>query len=531
MAVSAPTRATQRWTLLLVCTAVFMLLLDLTVVSVALANIQREFDADLADLQWVVDAYTLPLACLLLTAATLSDRIGRRRIFLAGMATFTVGSLACALAWSPLALDVTRALQGVGGALLLGTALPLIAAAYPDARRRAGAIGIFGATLAAATAVGPMVGGALVEGPGWRWIFLVNVPIGAVALGLGLRRLRESRADRPRRLDLPGTALLTGALLCLVLALIRGNAEGWSSALIVGLFVAAGALLAGFLVREMTAAEPMLDLGLFRSMPFTGVAIAAFAISATVIGATTYLALYMLNTLGYGPLAGGLRFLPLTVASFLAAPLAARLSHRLPVWLTIGAGLGLGGVGMLLMGRLDAGSEWTALVAGFVAAGVGMGALSASTSQAAVSAVEADRAGMATGAVNTMRQVGVAAGVAVLGAIFQHQVTQQAADRLADAGVPSGRARAAADAIGSGAGVHVADGLPAPARAGLVHIAKAATASGLDDVLVAGGIAVIAAAVVAALLIGVRRRTGEPEPAPQGDGPAELSVSQGAIAP
>lgn len=524
-------RGTQRWTLLLVCIAVFMLLLDLTVVSVALARIQQEFDADLADLQWVVDAYTLPLACLLLSAATLSDRIGRRRVFLAGMAIFTAGSLACALAWSPLALDVTRAMQGVGGALLFGTALPLIAAAYPDARRRAGAIGIFGATLAAATAVGPLVGGALVEGPGWRWIFLVNVPIGAIALVLGARRLRESRADRPRRLDVTGTALLTGALLCLVLALIRGNADGWSSAFIVGLFVGAGVLLAGFLVREATAAEPMLDLGLFRSLPFTGVAVAAFAISATVIGATTYLALYMLNTLGYGPLAGGLRFLPLTVASFFAAPLVARLGHRLPVWLVIGVGLALGGVGMLLMGRLDAGSEWTALLAGFVLAGAGMGVLSYSISQAAVSAVETGRAGMATGAVNTMRQVGVAAGVAVLGAVFQHQVTQQASDRLADAGVPSGKAQAAADAIGSGAGTQVADGLPAAARAALAHVAKAATASGLDDVLVAGGIACLVSAVLAAVLIGARRRTSAPEPAPQSDGPGELSEREGAIAP
>ncbi|MGH3097707.1 MAG: MFS transporter [Streptosporangiales bacterium] len=517
-------RGTQRWTLFLVCIAVFMLLLDLTVVSVALASIQREFNADLADLQWVVDAYTLPLACLLLTAATLSDRIGRRRVFLAGMAIFTIGSLACALAWSPLVLDLTRALQGVGGALLLGTALPLIAAAYPDVRRRAGAIGIFGATLAAATAVGPLVGGALVEGPGWRWIFLVNVPIGAVALVLGAHRLRESRADRPRRLDLPGTALLTGALLCLVLALIRGNADGWSSLLIVGLFAGAGVLLVGFLVREATAAEPMLDLGLFRSLPFTGVAVAAFAISATVIGSTTYLALYMLNTLGYGPLDGGLRFLPLTVASFLAAPLVARLVHRVPAWLTIGGGLALGGVGMVLMGRLDAGSEWTALLAGFVFAGAGMGALSSSISQAAVSAVETGRAGMATGAVNTMRQIGVAAGVAVLGAVFQHQATQQASDRLADAGVTGERARAAADAIGGGAGIHVADGLPAPARAALAHIARAATASALDDMLVAGGIACIVSAAVAAVLIGARRRTGESEPVPQ-SAPRELSVS------
>lgn len=252
----------------MVCTATFMLLLDLTVVFVALGRIQQDFHSDLGSLQWVVDAYTLPLAGLLLTAGTLGDRFGRRRVFLVGMTLFVAGSIGCALAWSPLALDLTRAVQGVGGALLFGVALPLLGEAFPEPRERAGAIGAFGATMAAATAVGPLVGGALVEGPGWRWIFVINVPIGVAALIAGRLRLRESRAATVRRTDVPGAVLLVAGLFALLLAIIRGNDEGWTSAPILALFAAAALLLAALLVRQARAAEPMLDVRLFARDPF-----------------------------------------------------------------------------------------------------------------------------------------------------------------------------------------------------------------------------------------------------------------------
>lgn len=498
-----PVRSTshQRWTLALVCGAMFMLLLDVTVVSVALGGIQRDLDADLAELQWVVDAYTLPLATLLLTAATMSDRLGRRRVFLLGMAVFTVGSLACAVAWSSLTLDLTRAVQGVGGALLFGTGLPLLAAAYPDARQRAGAIGIFGATLAAATAVGPLVGGALVEGPGWRWIFLVNIPLGVAAIVVGRRVLAESRATHARRADWPGTALLTAGIFALLLALVRGNADGWGSTAIVALFVTAGVALAGFVARQATAREPMLDLALFRSLPFTGVVVAAFAMAVTLVGSTPYLSLYVQNTLGFGALEAGLRFLPLTVTAFVAAPVAARLGRRVPPWLLISGSLAVTGAGFLLMTGLDADSRWTALVLGFVLAGVGMGVSSSATSQAAVSAVEPARAGMATGAVNTMRQVGVAAGVAVLGAVFSRRATDAAQAGLTAEGLPPAQVRAASDAIGAGAGTGVADGLPQPAHDIVAEAARAATAAGLDDTLLLGGITALVAAVLTVILI------------------------------
>src|SRR5579875_1797830 len=214
--------------LALVCVAMFMLMLDMTIVAVALPDIQADLHADLGDLQWVVDAYTLPLAALLLTAATLGDRFGRRRLFSAGMAIFALGSLACALAWNPLALNAMRAVQGIGAAMLFGTAMPILGHAFPDLKARAKAIGAFGATLAGTTAVGPLLGGLIVDHAGWQWIFAINVPIGALAFVAARIWLAESKAETPRRIDLPGTAALTVSLAALVFGLIRGQSQGWA---------------------------------------------------------------------------------------------------------------------------------------------------------------------------------------------------------------------------------------------------------------------------------------------------------------
>ena len=499
------------WVLAVVCTATFMLLLDLTIVAVALSDIQADFHADLASLQWVIDAYTLPLAGLLLTAATIGDRIGRRRVFLLGMALFTIGSLACAVAWSPLVLDLTRAFQGLGGALLFGVGLPLIAAAFPEPKARAGAIGVFGATLAGATAVGPLVGGALVNGPGWRWIFLINVPIGAAALVIAWWRLDDSRASRTRAADWPGTVLLTTGLLLLLLALIRGNEDGWGSIRIVVLFVVAAALLVGFLVREAIAAEPMLDLRLFRSPSFAGIALSVFVMSGTIVAATSYLGLYLVNTLGYEPFDAGVRFLPLTVSAFVAAPVVARFGYRVPPRFTIGGGLALITTGMFLAARLDGDSGWTALLAGFIVAGLGLGAVSAATSQAVLASTEHSEAGMATGVTNTMRQIGVAAGVAVLGAIFQHRTTDGMASHLARLPVPRAGADALANAVGSGAGLRAIANAPAPVRASLAAAVRSATAGALDDVLIGAAIVAAVATIGAVILI---RREPNTVPAP-----------------
>lgn len=499
-------RTTRRgWTLTIVCTAIFMLLLDVTVVAVALGDMQQSLDASLSDLQWVVDAYTLALACLLLTSATVGDRIGRRRVFLAGMAVFTLGSLACALAGSALVLDLTRAAQGIGGAMLFGTAIPIIGDAFRDPKARATAIGIFGATLGAATAVGPLVGGALVDAAGWRWIFLVNVPVGVIALAAGLRILPESRADNPRRADWPGTALLTGALLALLLGVIRGQADGWTSPLIVSLLALSVVAFGAFLAREWRTPEPMLDLSLFRSRSYAGVSIAAFAVSGTLIASTTYLGLYFVNTLGYEPFDAGLRFLPFTVTSFVAAPIAAQLMGRLGASRTIAAGLVLTTAGLAWMAQIDAASSWTAFIPGFVIAGSGAGVLGASLTQAALDAVEPSRSGMATGVVSTMRQLGVAVGVALLGVLFHSRGVDTAESALDGSGIPHGASDQLSDAIGSGAGLTVVGQVPAAFREHVTAVVRDASATAMGDVLWWAAIAAgVSTAVVAALMAGRR---------------------------
>jgi EmrB/QacA subfamily drug resistance transporter len=467
-----------------VCAATFMLLLDLTIVAVALSDIQADFNADLGSLQWIVDAYTLPLAGLLLTAATLGDRIGRRRMYLVGMAIFTLGSVLCAAAWSPLVLDLTRALQGVGAAVLFGVSLPLIAAAFPSPKARASAIGIYGATLAGATAVGPLVGGALVDGPGWRWIFLINLPIGIAALVVGWLRLSESQLPVVRTADWPGTVLLTAGLLALLLALIRG---------IDVLYLVAFCLLAGFLVREVLAREPMLDLSLFRRPSFSGIAVAGFVLNGTLVAATSFLGLYVINTLGYGPFQAGLRFLPLTVASFVAAPVVARLVDKVPPRFTVGGGVLLASIGLALCARLDSSSGWTALLPGFIVAGLGLGAASASIAQAALASVEQSRAGMASGTVFTMRQTGLAAGVAILGALFSHRAASEMRSQFP----------LFADAVGDGAGARAADAAPAAVRVAVASAARASTATAINEILLVGAVTAGLAAVLA--LVFVRR--------------------------
>src|SRR6478752_3568094 len=459
------TSSRQRWTLLLVCTAVFMLLLDITIVSVALPSIQRDLRASLPDLQWVSAAYALVLAVLLLPAATLGDRLGRRRLFLVGLVIFTAGSLACALAWTALALQLFRALQGAGGAVLFATATPLLRAEFSGAAL-ARALGAFGATLGGATAIGPLAGGVLTDTLGWRSIFFINLPIGVAAFAGGVARLRESRNPAGGRADWVGTALITAALTALMFALIRGNALGWASPAIVTLLAAAAVVFAGFVIYELRiAAAPMADLRLFRRRSFAATGFVAFAISATVIGMIIYLSLYVQNTLGYSPVQAGLRFLPLTVVSFTVA---------------------------LLTGRLIGKVAMRVLLPVFILAGIGLGITSTGLSSAALAAVEPARAGMASGLVSTLRQVGTATGVAVLGALYASRVTTATGHALAGLPAPPGAAGRLAAAVASGAGTRVAAAVPPAARAAVAHAARAGTASGLNDVL-------LAAAALAAL--------------------------------
>jgi len=415
------------WTLALVCVAVFMLLLDITIVNVALPDIARALGSSFTDLQWVIDAYALSLAALLLTAGSLADRLGRRAIFAAGLGVFTAASLLCGLAGSPTFLNVARALQGIGGAAMFATSLALLASAFTG-QERGTAFGIWGATVGAAVAVGPLAGGVLTETLGWESIFFVNVPIGVAAVVLTVRNVAESRDPHPRRLDWGGLVTFSSGLFLLIFALVRGNAEGWGSTLITGFLIGSAVLLVAFVVIESRVAEPMLELSLFANPSFSGVSLAAFALSASMFSMFLYLTLYLQNALGYSPLQAGLRFLPVSLVSFVVAPIAGRLTTRVPVRALIGGGLAVVGIGLAVMRGLDASSGWTDLLPGFLLAGVGVGMVNPPVASTAVAVVDPRRSGMASGINNTFRQIGIATGTAAYGALFQHLLQTRVQD-------------------------------------------------------------------------------------------------------
>jgi EmrB/QacA subfamily drug resistance transporter len=414
--------ASKWWTLLVVCLSIFMLLLDVTIVNVALPDIQRELHSDFEDLQWVVDAYALALAALLLASGSLADLLGRRRVFVVGLFVFVTASLLCGLSGSPLMLNLARALQGGGGAMMFATSLALIAQEFPP-KERGTAFGIWGATTGFAVAVGPLVGGALTDAFGWEWIFLVNVPIGLATAAVSLARVPGSERDRNARIDWAGLVTFSSGLFCFVLVLIRGNDDGWGSAKIVGLLVAAVVLLAAFVVAELRRDQPMLDLRLFRVPTFTGAQIVAFAIHASMFSMFLYIVLYMQNVLGYTPLETGVRFLPVSLLSFLAAPVAGKLAERFPVRLFLAGGLVLTGLGLVLMSGIDPNDDWTTLLPGFVVGGIGIGLINPPLATAVIGVVEPRQSGAASGINSTFRQVGTAVGIAGLGAILQSKLT------------------------------------------------------------------------------------------------------------
>jgi EmrB/QacA subfamily drug resistance transporter len=498
------------WTLVLISTATFMLLLDITVVNVALPDIQRELGASLSSLQWVVDAYSLMLAAFLLTAGSLGDRLGRRRVFSIGFGIFATASFLCGISGDPTLLNLARGLQGVGGAAMFATSLALIGQEF-HGKDRATAFGVWGATVGGAVAIGPLVGGVITESLGWEWIFFVNVPMGIAAIVLTERKIANVTAQDPQPIDLPGLLTFSSALFLLIFGLIRGNPEGWGSALILACLGGAALLLTAFVAIEARSRHPMLDLTLFRKPAFNGVSAVAFGLSAGMFAMFLYLTIYLQSVLGFSPLETGLRFLPLTVLSFIASPIAGTLSHRIPIRVLLGVGLGLVGVGLLLMHGVSADSEWTDLLVGFLVAGVGIGITNPGIGQAAIAVVPVEKSGMGSGINTTFRQVGIATGVAALGAIFQSRVDSKLSELLPNA--PAGLG----EIVASGGSQAAAAVAPPGQRGQVVHAANVAFTSGFNEIIMIAAIVSFLGAVLGYFLVRsrdfVQPTEGVPEPA------------------
>jgi EmrB/QacA subfamily drug resistance transporter len=412
----------QRWTLAVVCAATAILMLDIAVVNTALSAIAADLDTGLHGLQWVVDAYTLALATVVLTAGSLADRYGRRLVFAIGLVVFTVMSAVCAAAASIEMLDAARAVQGLGAAAMFATSLALLADAFPDARARAGALAAYGATIGASFAIGPAVGGALTSGLGWRWVFLVNLPIGALCLYIAIAKVRESRESHARPVDRLGLVTLTGGLFLLVLGLLRGNELGWGSTAILAELAGAAVLLTAFVLVQARGKMPMLPLSLFRSGAFTGAQATAFAISASFFAVFLYATIYMQHVLGLSAIEAGLVYLPSTMTILFVSAATAQLAEKVHPGALISLGLLLVAAGMALLSTLGVDSSWTAVLPGTIVAGIGTGLFNPSVTAVALGSVPAEQSGLAAGVNDTFRQAGIAVGVAALGALIPQDV-------------------------------------------------------------------------------------------------------------
>ncbi|MFF1813071.1 MFS transporter [Streptomyces sp. NPDC058251] len=472
-----------------VCLGTFMLLLDVTIAVVALPDMARALHASLSDLQWVIDGYALALAALLLGVGAAADILGRRRVHVAGVTLFAVASLLCGLASGPGMLVAARAVQGLGAAAMFATTLPLLGSVY-HGRQRSAALGVWGAVSGGAAAVGPVLGGLLTEGPGWRWIFFVNLPVSVASVWLTLKVVPESRGPRGMRIDWAGTAAFACFAGATTYGVVRAGSDGWTSTVTTGSFALAALALVAFVLVERRVAHPLLDLSLLRKPAFVGVMVGALAFNGAAFGVIPYLSIWMQTVLGMSPVRGGLTLLPMTGASVVVAILAGKLLHGVPARLTIGGGLLLIGSGVFCQAVLDAGASWTALVPGLVLVGIGTGFVSPAIAGAALAAVPPERAGMAGGAVNTVRQLGYALGVAVFGTVLtsrmQHTLSHEAAHTLAGGG--AGALRGALSE----------------------HTLRAAFASGLDTASVAAGVTgMIAGALVLVLVRTPRPAAGE----------------------
>jgi MFS transporter, DHA2 family, methylenomycin A resistance protein len=494
-------RRIKRITLGTMCFALFMVMLDSTVVNLALPTIQRELNASMSELQWIVDAFVLALASLLLTGGTLGDMFGRRRAFMTGVALFTVGSVICALAPSTGVLIAARLLQGVGGAVMMPSTLSILTNTFPDARERARAIGIWAGVSGLALAVGPLVGGWLVDNLGWQSIFWINVPIGAIALGLAARFVPESSDRADRGLDLAGQVTAILGLAALTYAFIEANNYGWTSARILTSFVVAGVSLAAFLIIEVRGRTPLLQLRFFRNLTFSGANLVGVIVSFGFFGVVFYLSLFMQNVQGYSPTEAGVLQLPSTLGVMTAAIISGRIVGRIGARLPITLGLLMGGTALLFLTGIQPETGYASFWYWLLLMGLGIGLIMSPMTSAIMGTVPAARAGMASATSNTMRQVGSVFGIAVLGNIVTHTFTSDLKTALTEFRLPPAATAKIMAMAGQGRESASGHAIPGVDMAALGQTISQSFTNGLHAALWVSGILLLVGAPIAYLTV------------------------------
>jgi EmrB/QacA subfamily drug resistance transporter len=515
------------WTLGAMCFALFMLMLDNTVVNVALPSIERDLGASLSSLEWTLNGYTLAFAVLLATGGRLGDIFGRRLTFLIGVVLFTISSATAGLAPDTTSLVLSRVVQGIGGALMMPATLSIVTNSFPPAERGK-AIGTWAGVSALALAIGPVLGGILTEDVSWRAIFYINLPVGIGAVLATLFAVRESCDETVgREVDFAGVATLTVALTALVLALIEGNAWGWTSGSILALFATSVVMLVSFVLVELRVKAPMVEFRLFATRNFVGSNTIAMIVTFAMLAQFFFIALYMQNILGYSPLQAGIRFLPATLMIVTLAPLAGRLTDRIGPRLPMTVGLTMVSVALFWVTRIDASTGYGHLWPSFVLMGIGMALVMSPMSTAAMNAVAQAKAGIASGILSMNRMIGGTLGVAVIGAVFQAAARSKLDQLLGGAGLTAAQRSDIAHGLGGG---------QAAAPAGLDHAQVQQVSSAAHDAFisafatsmkVATGVAAAGTVIAATVIRSQRRRKPEPQAALGSPTPAgELAASE-----
>jgi EmrB/QacA subfamily drug resistance transporter len=513
------------WTLGAMCFALFMLMLDNTVVNVALPSIEHDLGSSLSSLEWIVNGYTLAFAVFLATGGRLGDIFGRRLTFLIGVTLFSISSATAGFAPDTAWLVGSRVVQGIGGALMMPATLSIVTNAFPAAERGK-AIGTWAGVSALALAIGPVLGGFLTEAVSWRAIFFINLPVGAGAVFATLFAVRESRDTTVgREVDYAGVVTLTVALTALVLALIEGNSWGWSSTSILALFAASVVMMIAFVIVERRVATPMVEFPLFASRNFVGANLIALVVTFAMLAQFFFVALYMQNILGYSPLQAGIRFLPATLMIVAIAPIAGRLTDRIGPRIPIAVGLSLTAGALVWLTQIDPSTTYGDLFPSFILMGVGMALVMSPMSTAAMNAVADAKAGIASGILSMNRMIGGTLGVAVIGAVFQAAASSDLDSSLAHSGLTAAQRGDIAHALGGG-GSAVPSGVSHAQAAEIATAARDAFINGFASSMKVAT-AVVVAGVIAALALIRSERKREAEAPAGGVTPAtELATGE-----